>query len=58
MGVPLAIAIFFSALGVVLMVVHRLATGSAFYRRRGGEAVSDEVALAALGPAGREGEAR
>lgn len=49
-GVPLAIAVFFLVLGVVLMLVWRFGPGRAFFARRGGEAVTDEVALAALGP--------
>ena len=49
-GVPLAIALFFIVLGLVLMLVWRFGPGRAFFTRRGGEAVSDEVALAALGP--------
>jgi len=34
----------------VLMLVWRFGPGRAFFARRGGEAVTDEVALAALGP--------
>lgn len=49
-GVPLAIALFFIALGVILMVVHRVTGGARFFARRGGERVTDEVALSALGP--------
>lgn len=49
-GVPLAIAVVFLLLGVVLMVVRRQAGGAAYFTRRGGEQVPDEVALAALGP--------
>ena len=49
LGVPLAIAILFIALGLVLMVVWRFAGGGAFFERRGGEAVPVEVA--------RDGEA-
>lgn len=49
-GVPLAIALFFAVLGLVLMLAWRFGPGRAFWTRRGGEAVPDEVALAALGP--------
>ncbi len=50
MGVPLAIALFFILLGVVLMIIWRLGPGKAFFERKGGEHVSEEVALSALGP--------
>jgi amino acid transporter len=50
MGVPLAIALFFFILGIVLMLGWRFGPGKAFFTRKGGEQVSDEVALAALGP--------
>ncbi|WP_353650027.1 APC family permease [Nakamurella sp. A5-74] len=51
LGVPLAIALFFVVLGVVLMVAWRFTpAGRVFFSRRGFERVSDEVALAALGP--------
>lgn len=50
-GVPLAIALFFLLLGLVLMVVWRFTpAGRVFFSRKGFERVSDEVALAALGP--------
>lgn len=50
-GVPLAIAVFFLVLGLVLMIAWRFtAAGRVFFSRRGFERVSDEVALAALGP--------
>lgn len=49
-GLPLAIAVFFLLLGLVLMLVWRFTVGAAFFTRRGFEKVSDEVALAALGP--------
>ena len=49
-GLPLAIALFFILLGLVLMVAWRFTAGAAFFTRRGFENVSDEVALAALGP--------
>ena len=49
-GVPLAIALFFIVLGVILMVLQRVTSGSLFFARRGGESVPDDVALAALGP--------
>ena len=51
-GVPLAIALFFAVAGVVLMVAWRSGPGRAYFTRRGGEAVSDEVARAALGATG------
>ncbi len=43
-GVPLAIALFFFALGLVLMVVWRFAGGEEFFRRKGLEAVPREIA--------------
>ena len=49
-GVPLAIALFFIILGVILMIIWRFGPGKAFFTRKGGEHVSEEVALAALGP--------
>ena len=49
-GVPLAIALVLVVAGVVGMLAQRFGPGRAFFTRRGGEAVSDEVALAALGP--------
>lgn len=49
-GLPLAIALFFVLLGLVLMLVWRFTVGAAFFTRRGFERVSDDVALAALGP--------
>ena len=49
-GVPLAIALVLAVVGVTAMLLQRLGPGRAFFNRRGGEAVSDEVALAALGP--------
>jgi amino acid transporter len=49
-GLPLAIALFFIILGVVLMIIWRLGPGKQFFTRKGGEHVSDEVALSALGP--------
>ena len=49
-GVPLAIALFFIVLGLVLMVVSRFTASQPFFMRKGGENVPDEVAIAALGP--------
>ncbi len=50
-GMPLAIALFFFVLGVVLMVAWRLTpAGAPFFTRKGFEKVSEEVAFAALGP--------
>ena len=49
-GMPLAIALFFVILGVVLMIIWRLGPGKSFFSRRGGEHVPEEVVLAALGP--------
>lgn len=49
-GLPLAIAVFFLVLGLVLMLVWRFTVGAAFFDRKGFETVSDAVALAALGP--------
>ena len=49
-GVPLAIALFFTVTGVVLMLIWRAGPGRVFFSRRGGETVTDEVALATLGP--------
>jgi amino acid transporter len=44
-GVPLAIAIAFTAIGLVLMVVWRLSPqGKPFFQRRGFESVSKEIA--------------
>ena len=39
-----------SVLGVILMVLQRVTSGSLFFARRGFESVPDDVALAALGP--------
>ena len=50
MGLPLAIAVFFLALGLVLMLVWRFTAGAAFFTRKGFEKVSEEVAFSALGP--------
>ena len=49
-GVPLAIAIFFTLLGAVLMVAWRFSGGRPFFERHGGEAVPIEIARAPLGP--------
>lgn len=50
-GVPLAIAIFFSGLGVVFMLLWRFTTGRRFFDRHGFESVPPEIARgAALGP--------
>ena len=49
-GMPLAIALFFTVLGAVLMIIWRFGPGKAFFTRKGGENVSEEVALASLGP--------
>ena len=49
-GLPLAIAVVFLVLGLVLMLVWRFTVGATFFTRKGFETVSDEVALAALGP--------
>ena len=49
-GVPLAIALFFIILGVDLMIIWRFGPGKAFFTRKGGEHVSEEAALSALGP--------
>ena len=49
-GLPLAIAVVFLVLGLVLMLVWRFTVGTTFFTRKGFETVSDEVALAALGP--------
>jgi len=49
-GLPLAIAVFFLVLGLVLMLVWRFTVGAEFFSRKGFETVSDAVALAALGP--------
>jgi amino acid transporter len=43
-GVPLAIAVTFTAIGLVLMVVWRLTGGREFFARRGFEAVHPDVA--------------
>ncbi len=56
-GMPLAIALLFIVLGLVLMLVWRFGPGKAFFARRGGESVPDEVAFAALGPTAPGGEA-
>ena len=50
LGVPLVIAIFFTVLGLVLMIGWRLTGGREFFSRRGFEAVPDDVADVALGP--------
>ncbi|GAB3109077.1 APC family permease [Janibacter alkaliphilus] len=52
MGAPLAMAVLIFVLGLVLMVGARLSYAKGYFRRRGWENVSDEVARAALGPAG------
>jgi amino acid transporter len=45
MGVPLAIAIFFTVLGLVFMVMWRFSSsGKPFFQRRGFESVSREIA--------------
>ncbi|MGH2992767.1 MAG: APC family permease, partial [Solirubrobacterales bacterium] len=45
LGVPLAIAILFTVIGLVLMVAWRLSSsGKPFFQRRGFEAVSQEIA--------------
>jgi len=49
-GMPLAIALVLVVAGVVTMLVQRAGPGRAFFARRAGEAVSDDVARAALGP--------
>jgi amino acid transporter len=49
-GVPLAIAIFFSGLGIVLMFVWRFTGGTAFFSRSGWESVPADVARTPLGP--------
>lgn len=49
-GMPLAIALFFIVLGAVLMIAWRFGPGKQFFTRKGGEQVSEEVALSALGP--------
>lgn len=51
-GAPLAMAVLIFVLGLVLMVTARLTYAKGYFRRRGWENVSDEVARAALGPAG------
>lgn len=50
LGVPLVIAIALFVLGLVLMVIFWAVRRTSYFSRRGGETVSDEVALAALGP--------
>ena len=40
----------FLLLGLALMLAWRFTAGAAFFSRRGFENVSDDVALAALGP--------
>lgn len=49
-GAPLAIAIGLFLVGLVLMVLWYLGRGRAFFARRGGESVTEEIATAALGP--------
>jgi hypothetical protein len=52
-GVPLAIAVAFTVIGLVLMVVWRFSSnGKPFFQRRGFESVSPEIAdeTAAPGP--------
>jgi amino acid transporter len=49
-GVPLALAVVLVVAGVGIMLARRYGAGRAFFTRRGGETVSDEIALAALGP--------
>ncbi len=52
-GVPLAIAILFSGLGVIFMFVWRFSTGRTFFQRHGLESVPPEIASGvALGPTG------
>lgn len=48
LGLPLAIALVFVVAGLVTMLVWRLGPGAAFFARRGGETVPEEVTLAAL----------
>ncbi len=43
-GMPLAIAILFTGLGVASMLAWRFSEGAAFFRRRGGQAVPVEIA--------------
>lgn len=45
-GMPLAIAIFFIGLGVILMIAWRFAGGEEFFKRRGFEAVPHDVLMA------------
>lgn len=44
-GVPLAIAIFFIGLGLILMLVWRFTSGPKFFERKGFEAVPHEIAV-------------
>lgn len=50
-GAPLAMAIFIFVTGVVLMIIARFTVARRYFTRKGFERVSDDVALAALGPA-------
>lgn len=52
MGAPLFMALLIFVVGLVLMVLSRVTFAQAYFRKRGGEQVTDEVARAALGPAG------
>ncbi len=51
-GAPLAMAIMIFVTGAVLMVIARFTFAKRYFSRKGFEEVSDEVARAALGPAG------
>lgn len=51
MGLPMAIAVLLFVTGIVLMFARFLSgNGHAYFTRKGFEKVSDEVAIAALGP--------
>jgi amino acid transporter len=49
-GVPLAIAILFSVLGLVFMLIWRFGKGRAFFERHGMESVPPEIALGPTAP--------
>ena len=55
MGVPLVIAIFFTGLGLILMVVRRFAGGQEYFKRRPFEAVPPAVATGKAPPADATG---
>ena len=52
MGAPLFMALLIFVVGLALMVVSRMTFAQAYFRKDAWESVDDDVARAALGPAG------